>query len=112
MKSLEDIISDLGGEEVVKKHLSKTISIRIPVPNLAKIDALADLKSTSRNILLNDIIDVALNDLLTKLHDKNKKAAELLETKAQTLAQKLLEHEPPHPPHLRKKDKDIIESEE
>ena len=106
MKNIEDIISNLGDESSLEKAINKTVSLRLPVLYLARIDALASLKDTSRNVLLNDIIEVALNELLVKLANKNKKLADKLESKAQELVQRLLaEHEsPPHhkkrrPPH-------------
>jgi len=104
MKNIEDIISNIGDESSLEKAINKTVSLRLPVLYLARIDALASLKDTSRNVLLNDIIEAALNELLNKLKTKNQELANKLESKAQELVEILLaEHEPPHPPHKKRK---------
>ena len=102
MKTIDQIISNLGSEESLEKAINKTVSIRLPVIYLARIDALASLKDTSRNVLLNEIIEAALHELLTKLKEQNKDLADKLEAKAQELSKRLLaEHEPPPPPHKK-----------
>jgi hypothetical protein len=96
INKLEKIISGLEDDPPPGQLISKTISIRIPVLDLAKIDALASMKDVSRNILLNEIIDAALSELLEKLKTKNPELAATLETKAQELSKVILaEHEPP-----------------
>lgn len=97
--TLDNIISGLENEAQLEKLITKTISMRLPVLYLARIDALAAMKDVSRNILLNEIIEAALGELLAKLAVKNETLAEQLEAKAQELAKVILaEHEPPHPP--------------
>jgi hypothetical protein len=103
MKNIEDIIANIGDEHSLEKAITKTVSLRLPVLYLARIDALASLKDTSRNVLLNDLVEAALNELLTKLQAKNEPLANKLEEKAQELVQRLLaEHDlPPPPPHKK-----------
>ena len=109
---LDNIISGLEkNESQLEKLITKTISIRLPVLYLARIDALACMKDVSRNICLNEIIDAALGELLVKLKNKNPKLAATLEAKAQELSKVILaEHEPPlpskHKPHHKLHERD------
>ena len=86
MSKLDNIISGLESGAQLEKLITKTISIRLPVSYLAKIDALACMKDVSRNILLNEVIEAALGELLDKLKNTNPELANKLESKAEELA--------------------------
>lgn len=97
-KSLDDLIAGLDGETCLEKSVTKTVSVRLPVIDLARIDVIAELKEVSRNVLLNDVLDVSVSELMAKLAAKNTKLAEQIEVRAKELAQKYLQ-EVDHPPH-------------
>lgn len=100
INGLDGILAGLAGEVKLIKSATKTVSIRIPLCDLARIDILAQMKDVSRNILLNEIIDAALTELVIKLENKNPDLAHQLKEKSEALAELMLK-EPPEPPHLK-----------
>lgn len=103
-KSLGDLLSGLDGAVVTQKPVTKTVSVRLPVLDLARIDVIAELKDVSRNVMLNDVIEVSIAEMLTKLAQKNEQLVQQIEAKAAELAKKLSK-EGEHPPHKGPKHK-------
>ena len=104
---LDKIIAGLEGDVTPEAIITRTISIRLPVLNLAQIDALASMKDVSRNVLLNEVIKAALEELLDKLKSKNPGLSDTLSSKIQQLAKNMMNEpeEGPKGPHHNKKHK-------
>ncbi len=104
---LDKIIAGLEGDVTPEAIITRTISVRLPILNLAQIDALASMKDVSRNVLLNEVIKAALEELLEKIQSKNPNLSKTLTSKIQQIANNMVNEpdEGPKGPHHHKKPK-------
>lgn len=88
---LDKIIDGLIEGGVSKKFFSKPVSVRLPLLAIAQIDVLATMKDVSRNVLVNEIVEAALEQLLDRMRKTNPKMAHSLEEKAVKIAKDMSE---------------------
>ncbi|OGT06481.1 MAG: hypothetical protein A2103_00815 [Gammaproteobacteria bacterium GWF2_41_13] len=88
---LDKVIDGLIEDGVSKKNFSKPISVRLPLLAIAQIDVLAAMKDVSRNVLVNEIVEAALEQLLDRMRKTNPKMAHSLEEKAAKIAKDMSE---------------------
>jgi hypothetical protein len=60
----------LGSGKTITVDAVRPISYRIPIRLLARIDALADKSSKSRNFMITSLIELGLDDLMPLLGDE------------------------------------------
>jgi predicted DNA-binding protein len=60
----------LGSGKTLTVDAVRPISYRIPIRLLARIDALADKSSKSRNFIITSLIEIGLDDLTPHLGDE------------------------------------------
>ena len=59
-----------GNAKTITVDAVRPISYRVPIRLLARIDALADKSSKSRNFMITSLIDIGLDELTVRLDEE------------------------------------------